>query len=121
MIDMDKRLADMPVMAERMDEIEAEYYNVWRRARTRWGAPMRLALPGLREVNLILDDAYWVCVDTARYNAPLLAWVDLQDQDRTNLHLPIPCTLNYYHISASAVRAKSLNLMHKILSDRLKG
>lgn len=119
MIFMDDRLARMPVMAQRVDAIEARYYNIWRRARTRWGAPMRLVLPGLREINLILDDQYWVCVDAVKYDAPVLAWIDMEDENRSSLHLPISCKVNYYHFAASAVRAKSLDLMEKILTERL--
>jgi len=120
MLEMGKRLADMPVMAQRLDAIEAQYYNIWRRARTRWGAPMRLNLPGLKEIDLILDDQFWVCVDRVKYDAPVLAWVELEDQDRNSLHLPIACKLNYYHFVASAVRAKSLILMEEILRERLQ-
>jgi hypothetical protein len=116
---MDERLARMPVMAQRIDYIEAGYYNIWRRARARWGAPMRLLLPELKEMSLILDDNYWVCIDTVKYDAPILAWVELEDQDRTTLHLPIACKLNYYHFAASALRARALEQMEITLSERL--
>lgn len=119
MLDMHQRLRDMPIMAQRDDAIEARYYNVWRRARQRWGAPMRFPLPGLKQVAMILDDDFWVCVDSVRYDAPLLAWVDFADAGRDSLHLPIACKLNYYHIGATAVRAKALDLMQQLLNERL--
>jgi hypothetical protein len=119
MLDMDKRLRDMPVMVQRPDSIDARTYNVWRRARNRWGAPMRLNLPGLREIVMILDDDYWACVDSTRHDLPVLAWVELEDAGRDSLHLPIPCKLNYYHVAASAIRAKSLDLMAQHLTERL--
>jgi len=64
----------MPAMAQRDDRIDARYCNVWRRARGRWGAPMRIARPGLKQIVMVLDDEFWVCVDSARYDAPVLAW-----------------------------------------------
>ena len=68
----------------------------------------------------ISTDDYWVIVDLSRNSALVLAWIDLKDQDRSSLHKPISCKLNYYHFAASAIRAKSLGLMEEILSARLK-
>ncbi len=118
---MDRRLAELPIMAQRPDRIEARIYNIWRRARSRWGSPMRLKLPGLQHLDLILADSYWVCVDRTTYDVPVLAWVELEDSGRTALHLDIACKLNYYHFAASAVRAKCLTLMEEILGERLRG
>jgi hypothetical protein len=119
-MDMDKRLRDMPVMAQRDDQIDARYYNIWRRARSRWGAPMRVPLPGLKEINMILSDEYWVCIDTVRYDSPIIAWVDLEDGNRDAMHLPINCHLNYYHFAASAIRARSLEVIEQVMSERLR-
>ncbi len=120
MIDMDKRLAQMPIMAQRAETIDASIYNIWRRARTRWGSPIRLALPELKHIDLVLSDTYWVCVDRVQYDAPVLAWIAFEDHERSAVHLPIACKLNYYHFAASAVRAKTLKLMEQELGERLK-
>ena len=120
MTELDERLARMPVMAQRDDLIEAQIYNLWRRARARWGAPMRLVLPGLKEISLVLTDNYWVCVDTVRFDAPVLAWVDFEVAERNALHTPIACKLNYYHFAASAVRGRTLDLMTQQLAERLR-
>ncbi|HOV02842.1 MAG TPA: hypothetical protein PLG99_00425 [Kaistiaceae bacterium] len=119
-IDMDRRLAELPVMAQRADKIPAPLYNLWRRARRRFGAPMRLKLPGLKEIEMVLADGYWVCVDTVKFDVPVIAWVDFEDADRDALHLPIACKLNYYHFAASAVRARALELMAELLKGRLE-
>ena len=110
----------MPVMAQRPDRIEARHYNIWRRARRRWGSPIRIALPGLTGMEMVLADAWWVCLDRTRHDVPVLAWVEMQDTPRTTLHLDIPCKLNYYHFAASAIRARSLALMEGILGERLR-
>ncbi len=118
--ELDLRLIKMPVMAQRDSHIDASAYNVWRRARNVWGAPMKMILPEINEFQLHLTDDYWVVVDLSRNGTPVLAWVELQDKGRTTLHEPIDCKLNYYHFAASAIRARSLTLMEEMLSHRLK-
>jgi len=119
-MDMDARLADMPIMAQRPDRIDARYYNVWRRARKRWGSPIRLDGLGLKQMEMVLTDRYWVCVDAFQHDCPILAWVDIEDADRDSLHMPIPCKLNYYHFAASAVRGRVLDAVEAALNTRLK-
>lgn len=119
-VDMDARLADMPVMASRDDQIEAPLFNLWRRARARFDAPIRLDDLGLKQMAMILTDDYWVCVDVVNHDCPVLAWVDIRGEGRDNLHMPIPCTLNYYHFAASALRAKVLDKVAAVLAERLK-
>jgi len=116
---MDARLADMPIMVQRNDELEAGIFNVWRRARSRWGSPMRLEGVGLKQMEIILTDRYWVCVDTIRHDCPIIAWVDIEDAGRDSLHKPIPCKLNYYHFAASAIRARALEKIKSVLEERL--
>ncbi|CCQ75100.1 hypothetical protein [Magnetospira sp. QH-2] len=119
-VDMDARLADMPIMAQRDDRIEADVFNLWRRARNRWGGPIRLEGLGLKQMEMILTDHYWVCVDAIRYDCPVLAWVEIEDKQRNSLHLPIPCKLNYYHFAASAVRPRVLEKVKFALDQMLR-
>ena len=119
-VDMDDRLADMPIMAQRNDYLEAEVFNVWRRARQRWGNRIRLEGLGLKQMELILTDRYWVCVDTIRHDCPILAWVDIEDEGRDTLHEPIPCKLNYYHFAASAIRGRVLEKARQVLDTRIR-
>jgi len=117
---MDARLAEMPVIARRDDYLEADLFNLWRRARNRLGCPLRLSDLGLKQMEMILTDAYWVCVDAIQYDCPILAWVGLDECNRDSLHKPIPCTLNYYHFAASAVRLRVLLKVREILQERLR-
>ena len=120
LIDMDERLAAMPVLAQRPDRIEARHYNLWRRSRVRWGTPLRLHFADLREMELILADNYWVCVDSTKNDVPVIAWVDMETEGRDALHADVVCKLNYYHFAASAVRGKCLDLMEAQLDARLR-
>ncbi|MEN8129719.1 MAG: hypothetical protein ABFS45_05900 [Pseudomonadota bacterium] len=117
---MTTRIDDMPVYAARADQLEASLYNLWRRARLHLGSPLRLDLPGLKQMALILEDDSWVVVDQCQYDLPVLAWVNFQDSGRDNLYKPVPCTLNYYHYLASSLRGKVLARMGEALQDRLR-
>lgn len=113
------RINDMPVYAARTDEMEAATYNLWRRARLHLDMPLRIDLPGLKQMVLIIETDCWVVVDQSQYDLPVLAWVDFQDAGRTSLHKPVTCTLNYYHYLASHLREKVLARMGEALEARL--
>lgn len=116
---MATRLDEVPVYASRADEIDARHYNLWRRARQRFGRPLRLELPGVSGMELILDDDSWVVVDVRQFELPILAWVDILGDNRSALHEPVPCKLNYYHFAATRIRAKVLDILQHALEDRL--
>ena len=118
-LDLDTRLAEMPVIARRDDFLEADVFNLWRRARNRLGSPIRLTDLGLKQIEVVLTDSYWVCVDAVQYDCPVLAWVGFDHGNRDSLHEPIPCTLNYYHFGASAVRLPVLSKVREVLQERL--
>jgi len=117
---MTTRIEDVPVFASRADLLDAPVYNLWRRARQRYGSPLRMALPGLKEMALILEDDAWVVIDQRQYDMPVLAWVDFKTHGRDALHEPVACTLNYYHFMASQLRGKVLDLMQQDLERRLR-
>ncbi|MFV2004578.1 MAG: hypothetical protein ACC650_05190 [Gammaproteobacteria bacterium] len=116
---MSTRIDSMLVYASRSCLLEAPLYNLWRRARLHLGSPLRLPLPGLKQMLLILEDENWVVVDEGQYDLPVLAWVDFQDSHRDNMYKPVPCTLNYYHYMASSLRGKVLVCMAETLQARL--
>jgi hypothetical protein len=116
---MSTRIDDMLVYATQADHLDASLYNLWRRARLHLGSPLRLSLPGLKQMVLILEDDSWVVVDEVQYDMPVLAWVEFQDSGRDNLHKPILCTLNFYHYLASRLRDKVLARMEEALEQRL--
>jgi hypothetical protein len=117
---MSRRLQGIPVFAARDDAVPARLYNLWRRARMRRALPLRLRLPGLKEMGLILDPDAWIVVDGNRSDVPVLAWVHFQDRHRDALHTPVPCTLHYYHFMASGLRGEVLALMEKELERQLR-
>ncbi|NOZ10554.1 MAG: hypothetical protein GXP09_05915 [Gammaproteobacteria bacterium] len=116
---MATRIYDMPVYAIRTDEIDAPLYNLWRRAYLHLQLPTRIQLPDLKQMALILEEDSWVVVDQCQYDLPVLAWIDFQDNDRTALHTPVTCQLNYYHHMANHLREKVLILMGTALRSRL--
>ncbi|MDH5489317.1 MAG: hypothetical protein OEX17_05240 [Rhodospirillaceae bacterium] len=119
-IDMDARLAEMPIMAERDDSIDADVFNAWCRARKKLGSYVRLSDLGLKQMEMIVSDKYWVCVDSNNNDCPVLAWVDIEEKGRDSLHLPIKCKLNYYHFAASALRAKVLVKTKELLEQMIE-
>ena len=112
---MSTRIKDMPVYATRSDEVEASLYNLWRRARLHLTLPLRLDLPGLKQMLMVVEHDHWVVVDQCQYDLPVIAWVKFEDDDRNSLHTPVACTLNYYHYLASRIREKALVLMAQSL------
>jgi hypothetical protein len=110
---------ELPAYASRADQVAARTYNLWRLAGVRLGMPLRLGLPGLKGLELVLTDGAWICVDPQLNDIPILAWTEFQSAGRTMLHAPVACELKYFHIGASMVRAKVLDLMEALLDERL--
>ena len=117
MIDLNKRLNDMPIMAQRPSTLPATTFNNWRLLIPQLGDQIDIPLPGLKTMHFVLTPNFWIVADAANYDAPILAWLDFKIADRNNLHLPITCTLNYYHFAASAIRAKSLEMAKNYLCE----
>jgi hypothetical protein len=113
------RVKDVPVYAQRDDEVSAKLYNLWRRAKLHFTLPLRIPLEGYRGLVMVLEEHEWVCVNERENDLPVLAWVEFEDQHRDALHLPVKCKLNHYHFAASKVRAASLALMEAALEEKL--
>ncbi len=114
------RVADLPIYAQRDDQLESTLYNLWRRAKMHFNMPLRIEFPDRAGLILILEEHEWVCADASQNDLPVIAWVDFQDQGRDELHLPIGCKLNYYHYAASKLRLPALQLMQETLERWLK-
>jgi len=82
--------------------------------------PLRLGLPGLKGLELVLTDRAWICVDPQLNDMPIIAWAEFQAAGRDNLQAPVACELRYFHVGASMVRAKVLDLMETLLDARLR-
>lgn len=115
------RLRDLPIYHRLTDSIAAHRFNRARLALRRVANPLRFDLPGLRGLDLSLEDEAWVCVDRTLNDMPVLAWLDFAKAERTGLHLPVACELRYYHAHAEMIRAKVLELMDAALDSRLHG
>lgn len=113
-------LSEVPVYARRADAVSARHYNLWRLARARLGLPLRVPLPGLKGLELVVADDAWVCVDPALGDLPVLAWAAFDTAARDALDRPVACELRYYHVAASMVRARVLEIMEAALAARLE-
>ena len=118
-MDICQRLKEVPVMARRPGKVDAHYYNLWCRVQKLSVPPLRLKLPGLKTMDLVMTGQCWVCVDASQNDIPVLAWAGFEAGERSAIHLPIACTLNYYHFAASAIHAKALCAMQAVLEDAL--
>lgn len=113
------RVGEVPVYAQREDRLEAELYNLWRRARLHLPLPIRFDVPGHAGAEMIIEEHEWVCVNGLQNDLPILAWVEFEDEHRDALHLPVPCKLNYYHFAASRLRAAALEAARETLDELL--
>ena len=114
------RVEDMPVYEQQKVEVSARLYNLWRRAKLHLQCPIRFSLSGYRGLVMILDKDEWLCADETQYDMPVICWLAFHDQGRDTLHLPVKCTLNYYHFAASKISAHVLELMEEELERILK-
>lgn len=101
--------------------IEASVYNHVRLALRRFGAPLRVAVPEHRGLEILLDDNLWLCVDANAEDQPVMAWVEFAVRHRDNLHEPISCTLELYHRCAGLVMGSALDALNAALNDLLNG
>ena len=116
---MKSRIEDVPKLRTISTEIEGGRYNQVRLGLLRLGNPIRLALPGLRGMDVIVDNKAWVCVDRTLYDLPVLAWTDFGHQDRNAIHEPVSCLLHYYHIHADLITETVLSTLLSGLTERL--
>lgn len=117
---LNSRLDGVPIYAQRDDVIPAPLYNLWRRARMRFGAPIHIRMACLKEMELYLEHTAWVVVDRNRAEVPVIAWTAFAPAPERGIHEPVPCKLNYYHYMASGIRARVLECMQDGLERRLK-
>ena len=117
---MHPRLEDVPVYETRLTTVAAAHYNLVHVARKRLEPSIRIALPGLRTLDLILDEEAWIVVDRALAEVPVVAWLEFRPGERA-LHEPVPCRMNLYHLAGRMVVPRTLEAMSLILGERLGG
>ena len=97
--------------------IEAACYNRVRLALVRRGRPLRVAVPGHRGLEMILDDRWWLCVDSLHDDQPILGWDQFETAGRDALHAPMHCRLCFYHVHAGLVMGSVLDALQQALMD----
>jgi hypothetical protein len=68
-----------------------------------------------RGLEVILDKAAWLCVDSTAGDQPVMAWRKFQVSGRNNLHQPIACELWLYHSCAGLVMGSALDDLERTL------
>jgi hypothetical protein len=116
---MYKRLADLPAYHSENGQVSARRFNQVQIALRRLDPPLRIPIPGLRNLQMILDDESWVCVDTSLNDMPVAAWIRFQIQGRDNLHTPVACQISHYHAHAGLVMETALREMENHLGEAL--
>lgn len=117
--DMRSRLDDLPRYASRAYRMPAAEFNAVRLALLRLGEPVRFALPGLRTLEMVLEQQAWICVDSGLNDFPVLAWVDFETSGRDALHEPVSCMLYTYHAHAHIIESRVLRAVSEFVDLRL--
>ena len=117
---MAMKLDDVPVIKIKPAILEAEKFNRVRLGLLRLENPLRFALPGLRGMDVIINDKAWICVDRTLYDLPVLAWTEFETTGRLGLQEPVPCKLYHYHVHANVIAGTVLNTVDRLLQERLR-
>ncbi len=98
------RLDEVPRMKWGEVEIPAALYNQVRLTWLRSRKPQKSLRfsSGLRDLEVILEEHCWYCVDASLNDLPVLAWDNFQHR-RDALHTPVQCRLSLYHAHAERV------------------
>jgi hypothetical protein len=111
---------NFPVLESERAVISAPRYNRVRLALAWLDNPARLELTGMHDLELILTDSAWLCIDTGLGNLPVLAWKEFQTDQRRGLHEPITCRIDYYNLHAELIKDRVLEIMDRLLAARLQ-
>lgn len=110
---------ELPVYERRAAQLSASHYNTVRVAFRRLGAPLRLPLPGLKHLDLILQEDAWIIVDRAHNDMAVAAWCELEDAGRSDLSAPVACRVRLFHAHAGLILTRALALMDDLLRETL--
>jgi hypothetical protein len=117
---MDPHVASIRPLRVMPKTIEAACYNQVRLALRRLGNPLRVELPEHRGLEIILEDDNWLCVDSARNDQPIMAWLCFDTRRHNNaLHEPVPCQLRLYHMHAGLIMGSALDALEQSLVAKL--
>jgi hypothetical protein len=110
---------NFPVLESERTIISAPRYNRVRLALALLENPARLDLTGIHDLQLVLNDDAWLCIDTGLGNLPVLAWKAFDTAHRRGLHEPISCRVDYYNLHAELIKGRVLDIMDRLLVARL--
>ena len=110
---------EVPVFEYRSCQMDAAIYNHVQLALKRIGEALRLSIPGLKTLELILQDDAWIVVDRAFNDVPIVAWADFDTHARCALHEPVPCRIRLFHANGGMVLKRVLEAMDAQLLDWL--
>ncbi len=112
---MKSLIQGLQVFEENTTSIEPVCFNPVRLAIIRAPQlPLRLPLERLHQIHMILDRDAWVCIDSAFYDLPLLAWTDFETSGRDSLIEPVTCKILHYQAHALLLQDK---IMHLLLEE----
>lgn len=111
---------NFPVLESERTIISAQRYNRVRLALAWLDNPARLELTGMHDLELILSDSAWFCIDTGLGNLPVLAWREFRAGERRGLHEPVACRIDYYNLHAELIKERVLEIMDRLLAARLQ-
>ncbi len=98
--------------------IDAHCYNLARLALRRLPRrPIRVRLDGLRGLEVIIEDKYWLCIDSNAEDSPVLAWTDFETKGRSSLHEPVQCKLYLLHYHSGLVMGLALDALEQALDQ----
>lgn len=111
---------NFPVLDSEPVLMAAQRYNRARLALLWLENPARLDLAGMHDLELILTDSAWLCIDTGLGNLPVMAWREFRRERRLALHEPVLCRIDYYTMHAGRMRDGVLEVMDRLLMARLQ-
>lgn len=114
------RHQEVPVYQYREGVVTARVYNQIRLAVSRLHSPVRMALPGLKNLDVILQDDAWIIVDRNLHDVPVIAWTGFDTKQRDNLHRPLLCQIRLFHVSAGLILSPGLKAIEMLAQKAVR-
>ncbi len=116
---MKSKLDNLPRYQTTEISVAARLYNQIKLVLIRSDQPLRFEIDNLKNIEIILDHEYWVCVDSSLNDIPIFAWTDFQVEHRDSLHKPIAAKLYSYHAHAELIIKKVMDQIDQKLQATL--
>jgi len=116
---MKSKLDNLPRYQTSDINLPAKLYNQVKLALLNNDQAIRIKMEKLKNIDVILDHEYWVCVDTSLNDIPIFAWTEFKVSHRTNLHKPIESKLYSYHAHAELIIEKVTQQIEQQLQIKL--